>query len=86
MLVYEYKLDGNTKQYQAIEELSALFNSFATNICVCGWIGSTSRKTTCRPIVLSWPVSILLLGVSTPKLVKPVLTVLGLLGYRERKV
>ena len=80
MLVYEYKLAGSKKQYAAIDE-AIRTAQFVRNKSLRLWMdGEKVSKTTCRPTVLYSLKNIPLLLSSTPKLVKPMLIVHGLLS------
>lgn len=55
MLIYEYKLDGNTQQYQAIDEAIRTVQ-FIRNKCLCKWMdgrGVSKNDLQCYCAVLA---------------------------------
>jgi hypothetical protein len=80
MLVYEYKLDGSKKQYAAIEE-AIRTAQFIRNKCLRLWmdgknVSNNDLQAYCAVLAKEYPLP----RDSTPKPVKPVPTVPGLLS------
>src|SRR5947209_2227976 len=78
MLIYEYKLDGTSAQYQAIDEAIRVVQ-FIRNKCLRKWMderGVTKNDLQCYCAVLAQEYPLRL--VSTPRRGRPVPTVPGL--------
>ncbi len=77
MLINEYKVHGNKKQYAAIDKAIQITSPSAIRACACGWIRVASLRMICSAIVLSSQKSSPLPLASILKRVKPLLIAHG---------